>query len=253
MKNNLLVRTRNSESTYGMYLSIADPIMVELVAYAGFDFIRIDCEHMLFDGSMIANLIRTANAVDLPVMVRINSLDDITRILDYGASGFVIPDIKTKEQAIETVNLIKYAPLGQRGMMPHGRCIRYGEDSFKDYMKEANDLICLTVQIESKEGLDNIDEILSVEGIDMVTVGKLDLSQSLGITGQNTHPDIIAAENFVIQKAFEYNKFPSMMVSNVNRVREAEQMGVRCMTICYDSDFILKAFKNYVSQYKTVK
>jgi len=250
MGKNLVAAAQQQQATYGIYLTVADPAMVELAAYAGFDFIRVDCEHMLMDYSAIANLVRAGNAAGVTMLVRINSLADVTRMLDYGVDGFIVPGIKTRAEAQQAVELIKYAPLGMRGMMPNARCVRYGVDSFKEYLRTANERVSFTIQLESKEALENIDEILSVEGIDMAASGKMDLSQALGVPGQNSHPQVIAAEDLIVKKAVQYGKQPTMLVANPQRAQALRTMGVYCMTVCYDSDFIYHAFRNYLATYQ---
>lgn len=250
MEINLKNCSRNKQVTLGLYIATTDPAIVEMAAYAGFDFVRIDCEHMLFDKSVVANMIRTANNIGLPIFVRVAGLDDITGLLDFGASGIIIPGITNKQEAIEAVNLVKYAPLGARGMSTCGRSLQYGNVAAKEYRSQANEKISLLIQLESKEALKNIDEILSVDGIDMVATGKNDLSQALGVMGQTSHPEVIEAENNVIAKALEHGKIPALMGDTPERVDELIKRGVFCVTVGYDTKLILKALKEYIARFK---
>ena len=106
------------------------------------------------------------------------------------------------------------------------------------------------MQIEDKAGLEHIDEILSVPGIDMVATGKNDLAQALGIPGQNTHPDVIAAEDMVIRKALEYGKYPTLLVKNKKRIQELYDKGVRCFSLARDESLLFSAMKDKVSELK---
>lgn len=249
MGKNIKKRAADGQVSLGLYVATTDPAIVEMAAYAGFDFIRIDCEHMLFDKSVVADMIRTANNIDLPVFVRVSSLDDITGLLDFGASGLIVPGVSSKEDALRAVGLTKYAPLGERGMSTCGRCLKYGHIAQKDYLSEANEQVSLIVQLETKEALANIDDILSVAGIDMVATGKSDLAQSLGVIGQPNHPQVVEAENIVVTKALEYGKIPTLMGDTPEKVAELIKRGVLCVTVGYDTKLILKALKDYMGKF----
>ena len=248
MEKNLKGRVKSGLFSYGLMLGYADPLIVEMAAYAGFDFIRIDCEHEMIDISAVKNMIITANHLNLPVIVRLSTLDDITRLLDFGVSGVIVPSVNSKEQAIEAVNLVKYGPIGARGMSGSARYLKYGETKLNP--EEANERTLLVIQIETQEALNNINEILSVDGIDMVATGRGDLSQSLGYIGQPTHPKVIEAEDYVITQALKHNKIPNLLANTPERVSELKQKGVYCYSIGRDTEIIYKALKNHISLYK---
>jgi 4-hydroxy-2-oxoheptanedioate aldolase len=185
----------------------------------------------------------------MPTLVRISSYSDITRLLDFGASGILVPDISSAEQAKEAVRLTKFAPLGERGMTNIGRCVRYGRIPLSEYCARANDEVCLAVQIESREGLERLDEILSVKGIDIVTTGRQDFSQSFGVPGQSSHPSIVDAENAVIRKAVAYGLFPLISAPTPEAMEELRAKGVYLCTICFDTQFIMKQFQELLAGY----
>ena len=117
-----------------------------------------------------------------------------------------------------------------------------------EYMRTGNDRMQLIVQIESQNGLDHIDEILSLDGIDMVASGREDISQALGVPGQKDHPLVIEAENYILAKAFEHKKIPTLSVSSKERMQELWEKGVRCFSIGRDEDLCLKALKNQMTK-----
>ena len=108
----------------GLYISSPDPYTVEMAKKAGYDFIRIDNEHTRIDYSSIVELTRTANLLDMPVQIRVSNLDDITKFLDFGITGIVVPNVNSVERAKEAVELTKFYPLGSRGMCPICRCVK---------------------------------------------------------------------------------------------------------------------------------
>lgn len=110
--------------------------------------------------------------------------------------------------------------------------------------------VTLIVQIEDKSGLENIDDILSVPGVDMVATGKNDLSQALGFSGQNSHPDVLAAEDLVIRKALEHGKYPTLLVKNKKRIKELKEKGVLCFSLARDESLLFSAMKDKLAELK---
>jgi len=250
LEKNLKARAKAGQLSYGIMMSMTDPTVVEMAAYAGYDYVRIDCEHSMIDYSAMQSMIRIANSLSLPIFVRVSPQDDVTRLLDFGVDGIMIPDVNNKADAIAAVNLVKYAPVGERGMFKGGRAFRYGDVDVTPISKQVNEQISLIIQIESKEGLDNIDEILSVEGIDFVATGRNDLSQSLGFIGQATHPTVMAAEELIIKKAVEHGKFPNVLGTTPARIAELKKLGVLTFTVNRDIGMLYDTMKKNVALFK---
>ena len=250
MKNNLLTLPLQKKASLGVYIGDTGEVMAEMAAYAGFDYMRLDLEHALNDPSKIQNLIRIAEAANIPTLVRIVDLDDITRILDFGASGVVVPDIATEAQAREAVRRTKFAPLGERGVTNIGRNVQYSKIPITDYIQRANREVALCVQIESREGVENLDAILAVPGIDIVTTGRQDLSQSYGVPGVSTHPLVDEAEDTVIRKAVERGLQVMISAGSPEKMRELVGKGVYLNTICFDVQFITQQFAGLIEAFR---
>ena len=236
---------------FGLYINLSDPLVVEMAKAAGFDFVRIDLEHSLMDPRELRELIRTANLLDILVQVRISDLTDATKLLDQGADGLVVPDVSNVERAKKAIDAVKYHPTGMRGMYPATRYLDFGMSDFARYFATANSRITLTIQIEDKEGIANIDEILALEGIDMVSTGKFDLSQSLGIPGKVGDPKVLEAEAAIVKKAFEYGKIPVVMAETAQRVRELGKMGIKVITVGPDVAILFKGLKETLVSLKS--
>ena len=250
MKKNILQLTAAGTDVFGVYLSIPSPTMVEICKFAGFDFVRLDMEHSLYSAAEVRECLRTAHALELPAWVRVNSISNITALLDMGATGIIVPDIKRGKQVEDAVEMVKYAPIGARGMMPSGMTLRFGLDGIAPVVATANNEICLIVQIESQEAMNRIDEIISVGGLDMVSMGKQDMSQSLGVAGQGGHPRVTEAENLQIRKTIAAGKYPAPLVTSVERMDAYREMGVHNFTIAYDVALMLSAFTEVLKKYK---
>ena len=246
----LMDLAKQGKPAYGAYIGDTGSCIAEMAIYAGFDYLRVDCEHTMAGQSELKSILRIAEAADVPTLVRVSTLSDITRLLDFGATGILVPDISTAEQAKMAVQLTKYAPLGQRGMSNISRKTRYGSVPFDAHLAKANDEICIAVQIESAEGIANIDEILAVEGIDVVTVGANDLSQSLGVTGKGGHPTVVAASDLVIEKALARGLYPLITASTPEQSKQWTQRGAFLQTICFDTAFLMKQFNSLLASFQ---
>ena len=130
------------------------------------------------------------------------------------------------------------------------RCVRYGDIPLSDYCKRANNEVAVAVQIENREGIKNLDEILSVKGIDIVTTGRQDFSQSYGVPGQSKHPDINAAEDKVIERGVAHGIFPLITAGNREEMETLRAKGVLLQTICFDSIFFLQQLKNLLASFR---
>lgn len=243
-------RMTAGEPCFGLYISTPGQMTVEAVSMAGYDFIRIDCEHGLLGKGEVRELIRTANLLELPVFVRVSGLSEIPAVLDAGADGVIVPDIDSAEAAKAAVAATKYAPLGRRGLISTMRNMGYSSIPSTEYVKTANEDILLCIQIEDKSAVKQLDDIFSVEGIDMVATGKQDLSQSYGCPGDTTNPRVQEAQDKVIRKGLEYGRFPAILVSNRKKMEELREMGVACFLVGFDSTIIRSALEEHLEAFK---
>ena len=192
--NRLKHRLSAGETLYGCWLGMADPYAAEIAATCGFDWLLIDGEHAPNDlRSTMAQLAVIEPSLSLPV-VRLRDDDpaSIKQVLDAGAQSLLIPMIETAEQAARALASTRYPPEGIRGVGSSlARASRFS--AIPDYLKTANDQICLILQVESRAGLDELDEILAIPGIDCVFIGPSDLAADMGHLGNAGHPEVRAA------------------------------------------------------------
>jgi 2-dehydro-3-deoxyglucarate aldolase/4-hydroxy-2-oxoheptanedioate aldolase len=173
----------------GTIITLPSPEIAEILAGAGFDWLFVDLEHSAL-GIREAQHILQAAEPQLPCLIRVPAIEEawIKKALDIGASGIIVPQVKTAEMAGRAVGFGKYPPVGARSVgiaRAHG----YGAD-FKDYVASANDETAVIIQIEHIDAVNDIDNILRVPGIDGVFVGPYDLSASMGKIGMTTDPDV---------------------------------------------------------------
>jgi 4-hydroxy-2-oxoheptanedioate aldolase len=192
--NRLKAKLASGQRVYGLINSIPAPLLVEMIGYAGFDFVIIDLEHVGVDPQALENLVRAAECCGLTPLVRVPGTEPaaMLRALDAGAQGIVVPGVQDAQQARQAVRTCRYHPLGARGISG-GRTTGFGTIALSDYMALANREIMVVVMIEDRLGVENIDAIVAVEGIDLILEGAMDLSQSLGVPGQAQHPQVQSA------------------------------------------------------------
>jgi 2-keto-3-deoxy-L-rhamnonate aldolase RhmA len=183
----------------GSWMSMAHPSIAEILAMAGYDWVVIETEHTAIDVSEVLRLIIAIEQRGSIPLVRLAWNDPIQAkaVLDSGAAGIIVPMVNTKAEAELAVKMTKYPPMGFRGV-GLARAQGYGVD-FDEYVNCANADTLLLLQIEHIDAVNNIEEILSVPGIDGTYIGPYDLSMSLGIPGQLNHPDVINAKNKVLE------------------------------------------------------
>ena len=184
-ENQLKARIKRGESVIGTFVKIKDPLVVEVLALAGFDFFVLDTEHVAMDRMELTNILRAAECFGITPLVRVreNQQVEILQNLDLGYMGVQVPDVDTAQQAEELVQSVKYYPRGVRGLSPSVRACDYGTDKVSEYIAKANENTMVVAHCESGECVKNLDEILKVEGVDVIFIGPMDLSQSLGVPG----------------------------------------------------------------------
>ena len=188
--NTMRQRMAKGEQLIGCWSALGSPITTEVLGIAGFDWLLLDGEHAPNDVlSFAPQLMALKDSRSMPI-VRPPQNDPavIKRLLDIGFYNFLIPFIETEEDAIRAVASTRYPPAGIRGVSVAHRNNGYG--TIPDYFSVINDNIGILVQIESRAGVDNVDAIAKVEGIDCLFVGPSDLSAALGYLGQPNHPEV---------------------------------------------------------------
>ena len=248
LSKTIRARAKAGLVSLGLSVVLPHPSSIELAAKAGFDFVRIDCEHSYIGPVEMRQMLTTARLLGIPCQVRVPDLSNLTPLLGQEPAAIMVPHVDSAAYAHEAIGLCKFAPVGERGMDGGTRLMRCGgmkRDEYMDYARKAQDLI---VQIESIAAIERIDEILSLDGIDMVATGRADLSQSFGVPGQKEHPDVLAAEELIIRKALQYGKIPTIAVEKRERMESLKEMGVRCFLIGKDETILDKAIQKKLEE-----
>lgn len=191
--NRLKAKLRDARVGGGVSIMIPSPQVVEMVGRLGFDWVLLDCEHGTISIESLELMTIAAEAAGITAVARprTSAPDQILEVLERGVGGVQAPHVDTPSEARAVVDAALYHPLGRRSLAARTRPAGYGLDrSLADYAEGANAEILVCIQVESGGGLDHLDEILEVDGIDVVFLGPSDLSQSLGHPGRADHPDV---------------------------------------------------------------
>jgi len=236
----------SGQCVYGMMIRMArDPGAPAIYANAGYDFVFIDMEHGCYNMETVAGLIRGAKSVGIGTVIRVPRLETffISRVLDAGAEGFMVPMTSTKEDAETIVRYGRYAPLGLRGMGGTIGMNDYMPGKAADYMKEANENVLIVAQIETKASIENIDAILGTDGIDVGLIGPNDLSISLGIPDQLDSEMEVKAIEKVVASAKKHGKASGIHIGSVDAVRKWKEKGMTVLACSTDINFQYSAAK----------
>lgn len=199
-------RLSQCELTIGSWITLGHPSIAEIMASAGFDWLVLDAEHSVLELSEIQTLIQVLDGRQCPAIVRLtsNHPDQIKRVMDAGATGVMVPMIKSAEDATTAVSSVYYPPSGNRGV-GLARAQGYGA-SFPAYKQWLQNNAVVIVMIEHIEAVKNIDAILAVANVDAYIIGPYDLSGSMGRPGELDHPDVQAAIEQVLLAGLRHRK-----------------------------------------------
>ncbi|HUG37886.1 MAG TPA: aldolase/citrate lyase family protein [Candidatus Limnocylindrales bacterium] len=192
-ENTLKQQLHAGKAAFGVMCTFPSPPVVEMLGYLGFDWILLDNEHGSITVDTAEACIAAAELTGMAPIVRPvgNRPEIIAPFLDRGAWGVQIPHVNTAEEARAAVDAVKYAPEGQRGIFSGGRPASYGfKGATADYAKEANRQTLVCLMLEEVIAIDNLPEMVTVPGVDVYFIGSGDLSQSMGYTGQQAHPEV---------------------------------------------------------------
>jgi 2-keto-3-deoxy-L-rhamnonate aldolase RhmA len=246
-------RVLAGECVYGMMIRQArDPGAPGIFAAAGYDFVFIDMEHGNYSMETVADLIRGAKSVGMPSVIRVPRLETffISRVLDAGAEGIMVPMTSTKEEAGRIVRYSKYTPLGERGLGGQIGQTDYRPSKAVEVMREANESTLIVAQIETREAIENIDAILSVEGIDVGLIGPNDLSVSLGIPDQMNSEILIKAIEKVVETAKKRAKASGIHIANIEAIKKWRGKGMTVLAYSTDIGFMYNASKSSLEEIK---
>jgi len=242
---------KSGEPALGTWITINHPDVVDALSDLPFDWFVFDMEHAPLEISDIEILMMPLRNTEITPLIRVpwNDMVMIKRALDIGAEGIIVPWVSSREEAEAAVKYASYPPRGLRGVGPR-RCIRYGERSFLDYYdKFEREERVIVVQIETRKALDNLEEILSIQGIDVAFVGPLDLTTNLSIPTQYDNPSFKEALEKILKTCREYDVAPGIYAVSLQNAEEMISKGFRFVSLMSDMRILRNGYKEALKKF----
>ncbi len=237
--NQVKIRLQEGGVQFGCLQTLSTPGITEILGHTGYDFVMLDGEHGPLLPAEMENLARAAEVSGVSPIVRVPGCHsrDISRLLDAGAAGIILPNVRNSDEVESALNAARYLPAGSRGLsMP--RQAGYGAMPMPEFVEYANRNLLFAVQIETLDALNDIDAILAVEGVDVALLGPLDMSAALGVLGEFDHPDMEAARQQIISACEKNGVVAGTFALGPDQVAPLLEQGFRFILLGADLIFL---------------
>ena len=248
MKNLLKARLlRSRDPCFGTWISSSSLVSLDALKGMGFEWFMIDTEHAPVNPETLAAMVSLLGESGPAPLIRVGDVDQylIKQALDSGAHGVLMPLVSSETQARAAVAFSKYPPDGVRGAAA-GAASRYGME-LSSYLRTANAETLVGVQIETKEALLHLDEIASVNGVDILFVGPQDLTLSLGLLDDRRNPRVREAMRTVVEACERHGKIPGTLVIDPDEKRVAVDLGFRFISLAADVRFLIDGARSFLN------
>lgn len=244
-------RLQNGETLIGCWSNLGSPITSEILGVSGFDWILIDLEHGAGSESTVIHQLQAVEHTSAAAVIRVESSqrERMSRVLDMGAVGVMCPRVNSAEQARQVAQSLQYPPQGNRGVARMVRATGFGK-RFDDYYEQADKTLLGIVQIETRQALQNLDEIAAVDGIDVLFIGPADLSMELGMYGQFERPEFQDAVKKIVDVAEKEGKATGILLSDPADFSIYRRLGIRFIACGSDATFVARGAADTVEKLK---
>ena len=251
MTNPLKAKLAAGLPVLGIWSIIPSPVVTEILALSGLDFVILDMEHGMFDMATLDGCVRAVEIAGAAPLVRIPGMNPSAAqwALDLGSFGVVVPQIQGAQDAAAVVGMAKYAPMGTRGYNPFTRSANYANPADNRSGKLDNDFSLTCVIIESRSALDELAAVCATPGVDVVYMGIYDLAVTLGYDGNTRHPDVVQIVEQSISRIRSAGKAAGMMVRNDTDIARALALGANFLVYGVDTFLIGQAVGQGVASF----
>ena len=231
--NRTKAKLKAGEAVFGAFMRFTEPTLIDFLGYQPWDFMVFDGEHGTLEPRDCENLVRAAELHDITPLVRVttNLPPIILRFMDTGAQGLQIPWVNTATEADLAVRAVKYHPRGVRGLAGVRAADFLQRSSLGEYVEQANRETLVIIQVETAEAVENLHEIVAVDGVDVIFIGPSDLSHSLGLPGEMTHPRVQEAFQQIIDIVNASDVALGTLVPDVESAKEWLAKGAQYLAI----------------------
>jgi len=232
-----------------MITEFRTPEIIRMMAAAGFDFVFVDTEHSPYSLETVIDMIRVAKCLDIDVLVRVPDAEYhlIARTLDAGAQGIMVPRVESVEQVKRIVDAVKYPPLGRRGFGGRAILTDYKDMPLRERAEKFNQNTVIVLQIERKEAIKNIEQLLSIKAVDAALIGPNDLSLSLGVPGEYRHPLMMEAIQKVVDTCKKLHIASGIHVRDLETLFYWKTQGMKMLAYSTDAALMMSALTDAVN------
>ncbi len=238
-KNAFKKALREGRQQIGLWSTLPDPYVSELLSMAGFDWLLLDAEHSPTDIRLMMLQLQAARGSSTTLIVRppVNDRVVIKQYLDIGAQTLLLPMVQSAEEAREAVSAMRYPPAGVRGVATMTRASGFGRT--ENYLRRAEEELCLLVQVETAEALEQIEAIAEVDGVDGIFIGPSDLAASLGFVGDSLNPEVVAIIESAIGRIRAAGKPAGILTPNIEFASRCIEIGTLFTAVGNDMGLLL--------------
>jgi 4-hydroxy-2-oxoheptanedioate aldolase len=243
---------QSKEHLIGPFVRIPRAEIIEILALAGFDFAVVDLEHGPIGVNEVYPMILAAERHGLKLIARLPALQEsyFKWLLDLGIGGLQVPHIKSASDAELAVKFSRFSPSGERGLCRFVRAAEFSNLGKEEYLRNENSKRLLILQIEGSEGVEHIEEIAAVPGVDVIFVGPYDLSQSLGLIGQIWHEKVIEQIEKVVSVCKNHGVAAGVFTDTPEGVKRWSSLGIKYINYRIEVEFFLTSLKNHLRELK---
>ena len=251
-KNYLKEKLETNKKTIGTWNIINSSMVVDVIASTGIDFIVIDAEHGSISYETAQTMISICESYNVTPIMRVGEINEslILRALDIGSHGVQLPNITTANDAKKFVQFAKYPPVGVRGFSPYTKAGLYDVSNGQKMPAIANENTLLIANVEGEEGIKNLQEIVEVDGIDVIFIGLFDMSKSLGITGDVQNPRVMEKLDEAIEVIHKNGKKVGSIASNLDMLEILKKKKIDYLTYSVDTGMIKESYKHMINSFK---
>lgn len=251
-KNYLKEKLETNKQTIGTWNIIDSTMVVDVIASSGIDFIVIDAEHGSISYETAQAMISICEGYNVTPIMRVGEINEslILRALDIGSHGVQLPNITTIEDAKKFVQFAKYPPLGVRGFSPYTKAGLYDVTNGQKMPAIANENTLLIANVEGEEGIKNLQEIVEVDGIDVIFIGLFDMSKSLGIAGDVQNPRVMEKLDEAIEVIHKNGKKVGSIASNLDMLEVLKKKKIDYLTYSVDTGMIKESYTNMINKFR---
>jgi len=244
-------KLKNGQKTIGGFLQMISPVSAEIMSQSGFDWLIVDLEHAPGDFANLQAQLQAMNGSAVVPFARVpwNDMVAIKRTLDTGVMGVLVPYVNTREEAEAAVAACKYPPEGVRGVAGSPRAAGYTRNTMP-YLTSANDEVVVMIAVETMEAVENLDEILAVEGLDGIFIGPVDLASSMGHLGDPSQPEVQNTIARIESKVLPSDKFLGTLAGNWDKAEQCFEKGYQWMVLMQDGAAIKNAGDKAVANFR---